>query len=266
MVRKPAVSGQFYPDDKSRLLKDLEKMVPDSEHKVNAIGAVVPHAGYVYSGGVAGEVYARLKPKKTYIILSPNHTGCGTRFAALDEDWRTPLGSIGADKELLEAMMQNTDLIEIDPAAHMFEHSVEVQLPFIQMISRDASIVPITIRYGDMSEYEEVSGAIVSAVEGTGRDVTIVASSDMTHYEPRESAAEKDQMAIRKIIGLDPKGLLTIVREKDISMCGYIPVVIMLMCAVKMKAKKAELVKYADSGDVTGDTEQVVGYAGIIVY
>ncbi len=266
MVRNPAVSGQFYPANKGSLLDDLENMIPDRSDKIDAVGAIVPHAGYIYSGPVAGEVYARLKPRSTYIILSPNHTGYGARFASWSEPWRTPLGVVDVDRDLLAAMMQETGLVTEDPAAHAFEHSIEVQLPFIQKTSPAGKIVPMTIQYGNLSEYQEVADAIVSAAKRAARDVVILASSDMTHYESRKSAKEKDQKAIRAVLALDAEGLLDVVEKNNISMCGYIPAAIMLMCAKKMNAKKAELVRYSDSGDVTGDITQVVGYAGIIVY
>ena len=266
MVRNPAVAGQFYPADKGSLLEDLEAMIPDRPDKIDAIGAVVPHAGYGYSGSVAGEVYARLEPKSTYVILSPNHTGYGARFASWREPWRTPLGVVDVDKELLARMMEATDLITEDPAAHTSEHSIEVQLPFIQKTSPAAKIVPVTVQYGDLSEYQEVADAIVSALKQAGRETVILASSDMTHFESRAAAKEKDRKAIQAVLELDAEGLLGVVEKNNISMCGYIPTAIMLMCANKMNAKKGELVKYADSGDVTGDTVQVVGYAGIIVY
>jgi len=266
MVRIPAVAGQFYPDDKEELLKDLEAMIPDCSSKIDAIGVVVPHAGYIFSGAVAGEVYAKLAPKSTYVILSPNHTGYGGRFASSAEPWSTPLGVIDTDKDLLAAITRNTDLVRGDPAAHIAEHSIEVQLPFIQKTSPKAKIVPITVRHGNLSELREVADALVSAVGESDSDTLIVASSDMTHYESREVAKKKDKMAIQEVLDLDAEGLLDVVEKNNITMCGYIPTAIMLICAKKMNAKKCELVKYTDSGDVTGDTAQVVGYAGIIIY
>ncbi|MFH1552118.1 MAG: AmmeMemoRadiSam system protein B [Candidatus Omnitrophota bacterium] len=266
MARNPVVSGQFYPGDKETLLKELGGMIPDCSEKINAVGAIVPHAGYVYSGYVAGEVYAKLKPKTTYIILGPNHTGYGERFASCAESWSTPLGPVDVDKDLLAEMMRETGLIVEDSSAHAFEHSIEVQLPFIQKTSPEASIVPITVQYGNLSEYQELALAITSAIKKKNRDAIIIASSDMTHYESRKVAKEKDKKAIQAVLDLDAEKLLNVVEKNNISMCGYIPAGIMLMCAKSMGAKKAELVKYSDSGEMTGDTLQVVGYAGMIVY
>jgi AmmeMemoRadiSam system protein B len=266
MVREPAVAGQFYPGVKNSLSKSLDDMIPDIPDKIDAIGAIAPHAGYIYSGSTAGEVYARLKPKPTYVILSPNHTGYGVQFALSTEPWQTPLGVVEIDEKISEAIKQKTALVQEDKQAHMMEHSIEVQLPFIQKTSPGAKIVPITIQYGNLSELEEVADAIASSIEEAGKNAVIIASSDMTHYESRKSAKEKDQAAIQKVLDIDAEGLLRTVKAKNISMCGYMPASIMLLAAKKLNAKKAELVKYTDSGDVTGDTVQVVGYAGIIVY
>ncbi len=266
MARDPVVAGQFYPADKSTLSKDIGSMVPLDCKKINAIGAVSPHAGYEYSGRIAGEVYARIRPKATYVILNPNHHGYGARFAASSEPWKTPLGATDIDDELLALIMKKTRLVESDRSAHAFEHSGEVQVPFIQTTSPGARIVPITVMHGSVDELLEVSRAIADAITETRRDAVIIASTDMTHYESRKAAGKKDKEAIAQVLKLDPLGLLKVVEEKNISMCGYIPTAMMLMGALKLGATKAELVKYADSGAVTGDTDQVVGYAGILVY
>lgn len=266
MVRNPAVAGQFYPQDKTKLLAELKGFVPSIRDRIKAIGAVSPHAGYVYSGKVAGAVFSKLEPRKTYVILSPNHTGYGADIAASCESWKTPIGTADIDEELLAAIMERTGLITDDKHAHEFEHSVEVQVPFVQLTSSEAKIVPITVSHVPMEELREVSKAIAGAILATGSDAVIIASSDMTHYESRRSASSKDKEAIERVLKLDADGLLEIVRKKGISMCGCVPTAIMMMAAKDLGASKAELVKYADSGDVTGDTAQVVGYAGIIVY
>jgi len=266
MTREPVVAGQFYPSDKKHLKKDLAQLIKPSSRTVDAIGAILPHAGYIYSGHVAGEVYGKLIPKEIYIVLSPNHTGQGSRFAISLEAWRTPLGEVSIEQGLAKTMIGKTSLLEEDSSAHKFEHSIEVQLPFIQTTSPAAKIVPMTILSGSVGELAEVAGAIAYAMSKIKDKAVMIASSDMTHYETRENATKKDKAAIARILDLDPEGLLKIVRDMDISMCGYIPSVIMLMAAKKLGATKAELVKYSDSGDVTGDTAQVVGYAGIIIY
>jgi AmmeMemoRadiSam system protein B len=264
-MRQPVVSGQFYPADPGILSRDLDAMVPANVAKINAVGAVVPHAGYMYSGMVAGEVYARLMPKASYVILSPNHTGNGARFSASPESWMTPLGEVDLDVELLESIAGNTGLLESDQAAHAREHSIEVQLPFIQKISKGSKVVPITVSWGNIEEYSELAAAITAAIAATGRDAMIIASSDMTHYEPRTLAGEKDAEAIEAVLELDAGKLLNVVESRKISMCGCVPTAIMLMSAKDMGAHKAELIKYTDSGEVSGDTDEVVGYAGIVV-
>ncbi|MFH1395149.1 MAG: AmmeMemoRadiSam system protein B [Candidatus Omnitrophota bacterium] len=265
MLREPQVAGQFYPAEKKELLETVIRSMAGGFHKINACGVVSPHAGYMYSGAVAGEVYSRIKPKNTYIILGPNHTGFGEPFAAFSGSWKTPLGLVHADTVLLKTIMNNTGLIVEDVSAHMYEHSIEVQLPFIQKISPEARIVPITVRHSNLEDLREIAEVITESLRKTKKDAVIVASSDMSHYETRQIASKKDKKAIEKIVELDPEGLLDVVEREDISMCGIIPTAIMLFCAKKMGACKAELIKYTDSGEVTGDTAQVVGYAGIIV-
>ena len=266
MARSAAVAGQFYPGSEKALTEELDEMIPEVGERIDAIGAVSPHAGYMYSGRVAGEVYARIKPRKTFIVLSPNHTGYGARFALSLESWETPLGKIDIDTSLAEAVLAKTNLIESDTTAHAFEHSVEVQLPFVQRIAPQAKIIPITVQHGSLAELKEVAEAVSSSVREVKSEAVIIASSDMTHYESRKSAKEKDKKAIDAVLELDAEKLMKVVESNNISMCGYIPSAIMLMAAKELGAKKAELIKYTDSGEVTGDTLQVVGYAGIIVY
>jgi len=265
MVREPVVQGQFYSGGRDELLAELEGLVPEGEPKIDALGIMVPHAGYVYSGKVAGAVYVGIEPKSTYVIFGPNHTGRGACFASSGDLWQTPLGELLPDTELLENIMARTDLILEDSAAHASEHSIEVQLPFIQITAPGAKIVPIAVKYGNIMELSEIAGAVSSAVKETKRDVVIVASSDMTHYESRLAASAKDKKAIQKIFDVDAEGLVEVVEKNNISMCGYISTAIMLMTAKELGAKKGTLIKYTDSGEVTGDTSQVVGYAGIIV-
>ncbi|MFH1798165.1 MAG: AmmeMemoRadiSam system protein B, partial [Candidatus Omnitrophota bacterium] len=264
-IREPVAAGGFYKGVKNSLLEELEAMIPAIDDKIGAIGAVCPHAGYIYSGAVAGEVYGRLKSKETYIILGPNHTGYGRRFALSNTRWQTPLGVVNIDEELADAVERETVLVVKDSAAHMFEHSIEVQLPFIQKVAPQAEILPMIIGQGSLSELEEVANAIAGAVKNTGRNVIIIASSDMSHYLPRKMAKIKDRLAIDMVLALNAKGLLRVVEENDISMCGYLPAAVMLMAAKMMGAVKGELIKYSDSGEITGSPSEVVGYAGIIV-
>jgi len=266
MVREPAVAGYFYPGTKTRLEGDLDSLIVPATVKIDAVGAVVPHAGYVYSGHTAGKVYGRLNPVDTYIILSPNHTGLGEPFSLSDEKWNTPLGSVDIDRELSRGILKRSGLVRMDEAAHLQEHSIEVQVPFIQKISPGASIVPITVQAGAYPALEEVACAIADAISDSRKKTCIIASSDMTHYESRDKARVKDRHAIDRILEIDPEGLMETVESERITMCGYAPTAIMLMTARRMGAEKTELVDYSDSGTVTGDTDQVVGYAGVIIY
>ena len=190
----------------------------------------------------------------------------GSRFSLSSEAWATPLGTVEIDTALLCDIKAGSGLLEEDPAAHAGEHSVEVQLPFIQKASPGAKIVPLTVAHGHLAELSEIAHAIAAAVESSASRVMIVASSDMTHYESREQAGKKDKAAIQKVLDLDPEGLIDTVQRMQISMCGYMPAAIMLMAAKELGAGAAKLVKYTDSGEVTGDAAEVVGYAGIVVY
>ncbi|MBD3425992.1 MAG: AmmeMemoRadiSam system protein B [Candidatus Omnitrophica bacterium] len=266
MVRQPAVAGQFYPGNRQALVEQMQKLISGSVNKKDVVGAMVPHAGYMYSGRVAGEVYSRLTSSETYVVISPNHTGYGSRFAVSSESWNTPIGEVEVDAELVDLVRKNTDLVEDDPEAHVYEHSVEVQIPFIQTVAPKAKILPLTVQRAGIEQLCEVSGALSTSVKDLQRDVTVIASSDMTHYESRRSASEKDKLAIQKILDLDPEGLIEMVEARNISMCGYVPVAMMLMYSKDMDAGESELIRYTDSGEVTGDTEQVVGYAGIIIF
>ena len=240
-------------------------MVSEDQKKVDVIAALIPHAGYMCSGQVAGEVYSRIKSKDTFIILGPNHTGNGARFACSEDNWETPLGIVDTDKEVISLMKRKTNLFSIDTAAHMYEHSIEVQVPFIQRISDKAKIVPVCLQYGSIEELNEIARALSDTVKEINSNAIIIASSDMTHYESRKIAKEKDKKAIDKILALDPEGLMHIVEEENISMCGCIPAFVMLASAKALGAKNSTLVKYTDSGETTGDIDDVVGYAGMII-
>lgn len=268
MVRNPVVAGQFYPGSKEALKRDVGALIDANADKKNVIGAVSPHAGYAYSGKVAGATLSLIKPKRTYIILGPNHTGLGANFAIdTNEAWNTLLGSVRIDSHLADRIEKDCPYIKYDGAAHEHEHSIEVQLPFLQILQKDFAIVPICAAYADPGAYGEIGAAIAASVKGlrAEKDVAIIASSDMTHYESASSAKEKDSAAIGAILRLDEKSLIRKVAEMDISMCGYAPAAIMLAAAKELGAKSARLVDYRTSGDATGDYSSVVGYAGIII-
>lgn len=267
MKRTPAVAGTFYPAHAAtleRLVGELSS--PSGQQRIHAIGVVSPHAGYIYSGSVAGKVFARVRVPDTVVVIGPNHTGYGGRASIVaDGTFAMPGFDMKIDRELAAALLENSDIIEEDPSAHKHEHSLEVQLPFIRFHNPAASIVPLCIMGRGFDFVSAVGNALAKSIRDAGRQVLIVASSDMTHYEPDAHARKKDALAIGMVTGLDPRGLLKVTAEHDISMCGVVPVAIMLVSALKLGATKAELVDYATSGEVTKDFDEVVGYAGIVV-
>lgn len=266
MIRNPIVAGQFYPGSPSALEAQIEGFIDEQAPKEEVIGLISPHAGYMYSGPVAGAVISRVKFKDTFVIMGPNHTGMGQRFSIMTEGtWRTPLGDVEIDSELAARILVGSSHLKEDEAAHIQEHSIEVQIPFLQYFNRDVKIVPIVLAPADGATYKEIGHAIATAIKDLNKEVVIMASSDMTHYEPQESANRKDKQAIEAILELNEDELLKRVEELRITMCGYAPAVSLLCACKELGAGEAELVKYQTSGDVIGDYSSVVGYAGIII-
>lgn len=266
MIREPAVAGQFYPGTAAALKKMVEKLTEKNIQRKAAIGVVSPHAGFVYSGAVAGAVFSTISLPDTYIIIGPNHTGSGRPFSIMaDGSWMTPLGEVKIDKELAADLLKRSRLLQDDVRAHSFEHSVEVQLPFIQFFKESFKFVPMVLSHADLAVYREIGNDIAESIKHLKKDAVIIASSDMTHYEPQETAKAKDHEAIKAMLEMDEEKLLKKIDEIDISMCGYAPASVMLAAAKKLGGKFAQLVKYQTSGDVSGDYSAVVGYAGIIV-
>lgn len=267
MIRKPAVAGVFYPEKR----KDLENFITEyyqafERPEITCMGLVSPHAGYVYSGAVAAKTYAGISIPNRAIILSPNHTGLGTMAAvAPQSEWETPLGNVKTDLDLAKKLVEASKYMNFDLTAHIREHSAEVQLPFLQVKKPDIRIVPITMMYMSLDIVRNIGHTIAEVIKNTGESILIVASSDMNHYEPQSVTNRKDKIAIERIVKMDPVGLNAVIHEHNISMCGYIPAIAMLTAAMELGAKKAELVDYRTSGDVSGDYSSVVGYAGIIV-
>ena len=266
MTRRPVVAGQFYPGSAAQLRAMIEQMVDEKAAKEDVIGLVSPHAGYPYSGTVAGATISRVKFRDTFIIMGPNHTGRGKPLSIMRRGkWATPLGEVEIDTELAERLLAVADCLQEDEVAHQFEHSIEVQLPLLQYFREDVKIVPIVLSYASGDVYKDFGKYIAGAVRDLNREVVIISSSDMTHYEPDEIARRKDAQAIEAIVNLDEDELLRRVNELDISMCGYAPTVSLISAAKELGAKNAELVKYQTSGEVIGDYSSVVGYAGIII-
>ncbi|MFC1980737.1 AmmeMemoRadiSam system protein B [Chloroflexota bacterium] len=266
MIREPVVAGQFYPASATQLRAMIEIMVDEKAEKEEAVGLVLPHAGYPYSGPVAGATLSRIKFKDTFIIIGPSHTGMGQPLSIMTEGtWRTPLGDVEIDSELAGRIVAVSGNLQEDNLAHLHEHSVEVQIPFLQYFRPDIRIVPIVLSHAGVAAYKEIGREIARAVKELKREVVIVASGDLTHYEPYETAREKDTQAIDAIVGLDEDELTRRYKELDISMCLYAPAVCLISVAKELGAREAELVKYQTSGDTTGDYSSVVGYGGIII-
>jgi AmmeMemoRadiSam system protein B len=267
MKRKPAVAGQFYYSDPDRLTEMIEDLVPGKLPEKEKVKAVLsPHAGLVYSGSVAGAVYAGIEPPETFVLIGPNHMGMGAEASIMTEGrWEMPTGEFPIDEGLSKKILKSTPLVTDDPQAHMFEHSLEVQLPFLSHFAKGAKIVPITVLSATLEELKAIGKGIAEAIEEVDYSVVIVASSDMSHYVQDKEARELDRLAIDRVLELDPDGLYTVVRTKGISMCGVLPTVIMLTAARSLGATEAKLVKYTTSAEVSGDYDSVVGYAGIII-
>ena len=267
MIRQPAVAGRFYPNDPAELRAAIHEFIEPAVPKVPVIGAVIPHAGYVYSGHVAGSVFSRIQIPKRTIVLCPNHTGLGPPLAIMPSGaWQTPLGTVAIDEELSDALMVADPLFKNDRSAHRHEHAIEVQLPFLQYLGGpDISFVPITVGTANWSHLAALGAAIAEVIRAIDPAIMILASSDMNHYESASVTSVKDRRAIDRVLNLDPMGLYEVIQREHISMCGYGPTTSMLVAAKQLGASKAELVRYGTSGDVSGDFERVVGYAGITV-
>jgi AmmeMemoRadiSam system protein B len=267
MQRQPAVAGQFYAGSSKQLGSDLAKLIPEAAERRKVAGIIAPHAGYVYSGAIAGKVYAAIEIPETILILGPNHHGAGAGVALYpDGEWLTPLGPVTINSRLNALLQQHVPYISSDAVAHKFEHSLEVQVPFIQYLRPDATISAICLGNGDYDAIRKIGEGIAAAIRAYGAEVLIVASSDMTHYESAQSARRKDELALEKVADFDPQGLLQVCRDKNITMCGVVPAAVMLVAAGKLGATRVELVAYGTSGDATGDNRQVVAYAAVKVW
>ena len=265
MLRRPAVAGYFYPKKPEELRSMIRGMVDPRADKQKALAVVSPHAGLIYSGPVAGAVYSSVVLPDRFILLGPSHRGQRSVFAIMDRgSWRTPLGEVPLDAGLAESLLRFSSLVRVEESAHEEEHSLEVQLPFLQFLKSEFSIVPLCVSpAADYGALEELGKALAAAVRGSDRDILIVASTDMSHYVSQETAKKKDALAIERIVALDARGLYEVVHEKDISMCGFQPTTAAVLAAKELGAVRADLVRYMTSGEASGDFDQVVGYAGL---
>lgn len=270
LLRHPAVAGRFYPNDPEELRAEVQAYLAPNDSKdsapIRAIGCIAPHAGYMYSGHVAGAVFARIQIPQLCILICPNHTGMGRALSVMSEGaWETPLGEVAIHDGFASALKRRFPALEEDAAAHRAEHAAEVELPFLQSLQPQLRFVPIALGTGRLEILEQLGLALADIIAQHKEPVLIVASSDMNHYESDAVTRVKDHKAIERILILDPRGLHDVVTQQNISMCGYGPTVAMLTAARHLGAKSAELVKYATSGDVSGDRDRVVGYAGVVV-
>ncbi len=275
-VRKPAVAGTFYPDDKELLLSSIREMflhrygprvLPPSNYDKRVISIIVPHAAYIYSGPVAAHAYyyiSSLKPE-LLIIIGPNHYGIGSAIATMrDTIWETPLGSINLDNGVINKIVKISGIIDIDNYAHSRDHSLEVQLPILQFIYKhEFKILPIILWMQDLETAKDVGKAVAEIARD--KSTLLIASSDFTHYEPNESAYKKDLLLINTIKELDPIKFYNILERLNISACGYGAIASIIYASKLLGATQGELIKYATSGDISNHKESVVGYAAMII-
>ena len=266
-IRKPVVAGQFYESDRQKLIQQISGLVKKQEAK-DILACILPHAGYIYSGKVAAETVSGINIKDTVILLGPNHTGHGAIFSVMPEGiWQTPLGNIEIDTKLARLFLKKSALLEEDSLAHLYEHSLEVELPILQYFRPDFKIVPIAFMSANKQHLKSIATELADVIKISGREnsLTLVASSDLTHYEPLDSAERKDKAAIDAILELDEEKFIDSIKDLDISMCGYAPVYVLLLLAKLLGAKQAHLVRYDTSASVSKDKTSVVGYAGITI-
>ena len=269
MIRPPAVSGRFYPSDKKKLALEIEQFTSAGQaenKKVPVLGCIVPHAGYMYSGHVAGAVYGAIEMPDRCILLGPRHFPGGEAMAIISEgSWHTPFGDAQIDSDLAAKLRESCPLLREDRVAHQREHSLEVQIPFLQHLAPNLRFVPVVLATHRYPDLEVLGHAVAQMIAAQKDPVLVIASTDMNHYESDAITRAKDRKAIDRILELDPRGLYDTVNSEDISMCGYAATAAMLVAMRNLGATHAELVRYATSGDITGDRDEVVGYAGLIV-
>ncbi|MEN4016931.1 MAG: MEMO1 family protein [Methanobacterium sp.] len=295
MIRKPAVAGIFYKSNPDYLKKQIEwcfkhplgpGKIPEMGNKREIKGVMAPHAGYAYSGPVAAHSYSRIVEDgfpDTFVIIAPNHTGLGSSVSAMIQgEWETPLGNVKIDEQFAEKLVKDTSIIDMDESAHVQEHSLEVHLPFLQYFSKafkssaferpntkcsaDFKIVPVSMWMQDMETSTEIGKSIKKTAEALGRDVVVIASSDMTHYKPQSIAKRDDAQVLEAIEIMDEKLMIKRIMDLNVTMCGYGPVAAAMVASKELGAENAEILKYATSGDITGDMSAVVGYASAVFW
>lgn len=264
-LREPAVAGRFYPAGADALRRTVSELLGPVVDARPALALVGPHAGYVYSGAIAGRTWARVAVPERVILMCPNHTGRGVaRSLWPGGSWRLPTGVVPVDAALVEAIRTRCGA-RLDRAAHQHEHALEVHLPFALARQPALRIAALCLAGLSLAECREVGEGLAAIVRGSAEPVLLVASTDMSHYIAADEAAALDGMALARISALDPEGLYHTVRSHQISMCGVLPTTAALFAARALGAREAELVRYGNSGEQSGDHERVVGYAGVLV-
>lgn len=282
MIRKPAVAGTFYERSPDSLKRRIEWCfqhplgpghIPEKlGDKRDIKGLIAPHAGYMYSGPIAAHSYARLAQDglpETFLILCPNHTGLGSGVSLASQgQWETPLGKVAVDFEFAQELLKHTPILDSESSAHLQEHSCEVQIPFLQYLAQiggtDLKIVPICMWMQDLETATELGISIEKIRSGLKRDIVVIASTDFTHYQPHDIAYKQDKKVLEAIEMLDEKLMMERVRQLQVSMCGYGPVSSTIISSKARSASRAEILKYATSGDITGDSSAVVGYGSAV--
>ena len=266
MHRIPAVADQFYPGEPGILQKTLAGLIAPADDPEPALAVIMPHAGYIYSGGVAGETISGVEVPETVIVLGPNHRGVGSPVAIMGHgSWAMPLGEVEINRELAAIIKKECPEAEEDPDAHRDEHSLEVLLPFLQYRRPDLKMVPLCLGTLSLGECKHLGEGLAASCRQYSAPVMLAVSTDMSHYLSRAESEARDHLALERIMALDPDGLYNTVIGRRITMCGIIPTVTALICAIGLGARKARLIRYTDSGEASGDTSRVVGYAGFII-
>jgi hypothetical protein len=269
MDRQPIVNGKFYPGTRAEWEKGVVgSLNQDTSGPIRTpVLTMLPHAGHVFSGGVTGMTLARARLKDRMILLGPNHSGQGQSLALWpDGSWLLPEASLKVDQALAQDILDNCPAVRADTTAHQFEHSLEVILPFLWSLNKEASIVPICVSEPDLSTLIHVGRDLAQVIKRDDAGASVIVSSDMSHFISQKEAEVQDQKALQAIQAIDPEQLYTVVRDNNISMCGVLPMTIGLSLARELGATQAEVVQYATSGDVIGDYSHVVGYAGVLVW
>ncbi|MFO7765514.1 MAG: AmmeMemoRadiSam system protein B [Pelovirga sp.] len=266
MIRQPVVAGLFYPSSTSELKRQLASFITTTEEQKEVSAAILPHAGYVYSGDVAGEVISRIKVPQLVVLLGPNHHGRGGQIAVTGADsWVTPLGEVAIAADFRTYLLNQIPQLTVDDRSHEQEHSLEVLLPFLQYVQPQLNVVPVALKDLDLEESSRFGESLARAINNWNQPVLLVASSDMNHFLPAQENARLDARAIAAMTRFDPSGLYQVVDENQISMCGVLPVVSVMAAAKALGAQHCELVRYSHSGEKSGDNSRVVGYAGLLI-